>query len=161
MKKHERKTDQELFQQLVLEFHGLRGVRFLSIITHLYVNYFVNELVCREFKHPEKVIDDKDLGEFNNKLSLLKARGFFDGQKELEKNVELLTRICNYYAHNITSKGLPMEVSDRVKELKALPEFKNEKKGFFAPFLYGNELEDLFRVHAIQTILVLAKEARS
>ena len=161
MKKHERKTDQELFQQLTREFKSIRGVRFVSVITHLYVDYFVNELVCREFKHPEKVIDDRELGEFQNKFSLLKARGFFDGRKELEKNVELLTRIRNYYAHNIASKGVPMAVSDRVKELKALPEFKNEKKELFAPFLSGNELEDLFRVHAIQTILVLAKEARS
>ncbi len=159
MKKHSKKSEKELFEQLVREFKGLRGVRFLSLITHLYVEYYVNELLCNEFEHPEKVIDDKELGEFNNKLSLLKARGFFDDKAALLKNVELLSRIRNYYAHNLSSKGVPAAVSDRVRELKQLKEFKNQKR-LFAPFLTGFKKEDAFRVKAIQTILVLAKSAR-
>lgn len=158
MKKHARKTEAELFEQLVREFQGVRGVRFLSIVTHLYLDYFVNELICREFGHPEEIIDGKVLGEFNNKFALLKARGFFDDKLALEKNVALLTRIRNHYAHNLSDEGVPEEVEHRVLELNELPEFAEQPK-FFEVFKVGNDLEDAFRVRAIQTILVLAKES--
>ena len=159
MKKHSKKTDEELFKQLVREFRCLRGVRFLSIITHLYLDYFVNELVCREFARPEEIINGKVLGEFNNKVSLLKARGFFNNKQELEKNIALLTRIRNYYAHNLSDEGVPEEIKHRILELNELPEFEKQPKDFFTAFKVGDAIEDDFRVRAIQTVLVLAKES--
>ncbi len=159
MRKHEKKSEAKLFEQLVKEFQAVRGVRFLSIITHLYLDYFVNELVCREFAHPEEIIDGKVLGEFNNKVSLLKARGFFDEKQALEKNIALLTRIRNYYAHNLSDEGVPKEVEHRILELKELPEFDKQPKEFFSAFKVGSAVEDDFRVRAIQTVLVLAKES--
>jgi hypothetical protein len=100
MKRHTKFESDELVT-ISGDLDKIKDLRFLSIIGHQYVEYFINEIICFKFKNPELIIDHKELGGFNNKFTLLKAMGCFKGKDDLKKNIELINNIRNYYAHNM------------------------------------------------------------
>jgi len=118
MKRHRTYEHNLLIERMCDEFNEARNVKELALIAHLYLEYFVNELVIVIFKEPNLVIDDGELGSFKSKVTLLKALGLFGDAHHLLKNIELIQRIRNFYSHNllITDK-VPEQVADRIREL--------------------------------------------
>ena len=100
------------------EFNNSRTIRELALVTHLYIEYFVNELIVAKLKTPEFVIDDRDLGSFKSKLLLLKAMGVFDTAPHVLNNIEHIQGIRNHYAHNLlVAEDVPERVINRIKQL--------------------------------------------
>jgi len=100
------------------EFNDARDVRELALVAHLYIEYFVNELIVAKLKSPEIVIDDRDLGSFRSKILLLRAMGVFDAAPHVLKNVELVQGVRNHYAHNLlVIDEVPEPVVSRIKQL--------------------------------------------
>jgi hypothetical protein len=51
MKRHKTHEHNALLDRMCDEFNDARAVKELALIAHLYVEYFVNELVLSEFAH--------------------------------------------------------------------------------------------------------------
>lgn len=118
MKKHKTHEHNFLSERMCDEFNDARNVRELALVTHLYIEYFVNELIVAKFKIPELVIDDRDLGSFKSKVNLLRAMGVFDGASHVLKNVELIQGVRNHYAHHLlVANEVPEPVVSRIKQL--------------------------------------------
>lgn len=121
MKKHKTQEHNILCERMCDEFNAARSVKELALIAHLYLEYFVNELVLSEFKNPNLIIDDNDLGTFHGKVTLLKALGLFKEAPHLLANIEIIQRIRNFYAHNLLlSDDVPKPVRDRIMQLQYL-----------------------------------------
>jgi hypothetical protein len=118
MKKHEAYEHNGLMERLCDEFNVAKTLRELSYIALLYIEYYINEILIRKFQHPEKLIDENELGSFKNKLLVLEAVGIFDVHPHLLSNITLIQRIRNYYAHNLlASERAPEPVASRIKQL--------------------------------------------
>lgn len=118
MKKHKTHEHNVISDRLCDEFNDAANTRELAYVAHLYVEYFLNELIVATFKFPELIIDSNDLGTFHSKLTLLRAHGIFDKKPAVLRNVELIQRIRNHYAHNLLmTNDEPEPVVSRVTEL--------------------------------------------
>ena len=129
MKKHRTIDNDELMDRLSDEVNKAPDIRYLSIISHLYVEYYLNELIRLKFVEAKLIIDEKELGSFYNKFLILKALGIFKhkDKDKLIKNINLITRIRNFYAHNLLiSDELPDAVKNRIKQLVYLDHEGNE-----------------------------------
>lgn len=101
------------------EFNEACSVKELALITHLYAEYFVNELIVARFKEPSLIIDDGELGSFHSKVTLLRSLGVFSGVPHVLANLQLIQRIRNFYAHNLLlSDEVPEQVAGRIKQLQ-------------------------------------------
>jgi len=152
MKKHKAIYESELMENLVNEFNDIEELRFLSIITHMYVEYFLNEIICNKISKPELIIDNKGLGGFYNKFTLLKSLGFFEGKEKLEKNVERINMIRNFYAHNmLIEQKIPPKIETKINEMVYL-----EESNTFHEDISKIDLTSKFKVKCISTIVLLS-----
>ena len=118
MKKHKTYEHNGLSERLCDEFNATKTLRELSYIALLYIEYYINEILIRKLHHPDKIIDENELGSFKNKLLVLEAVGIFDDYPHLLSNITLIQRIRNYYAHNLlASESAPEPVASRIKQL--------------------------------------------
>lgn len=118
MKRHRTHEHNLLSERMCDEFNDTRNMRDLALVTHLYIEYFVNELIIAKFQSPELVIDDNELGSFKNKILLLKSMGLFEGTPHVIRNIELIQRVRNHYAHNLLlTDEVPEPVASRVTQL--------------------------------------------
>jgi hypothetical protein len=119
MKRHKTHEHNLLGERMCDEFNDAQSVKELALIAHLYVEYYVNELVVAKFEKPALIIDDGELGSFGSKLTLLKAFGVFDEVPHVSANTELIQRIRNFYAHNLLlSDEVPEPVASRIRQLQ-------------------------------------------
>ena len=76
MKKHKTYEHNGLNERQCDEFNSAKTLRGLSYIALLYIEYYINEILIRKLIHPEKIIDENELGSFKNKLTILEALGY-------------------------------------------------------------------------------------
>ena len=156
MKKHRTIDEDELMCRLSDEVNKAPDIRYLSIISHLYVEYYLNELISLKFVEAKLIIDEKELGSFYNKFLILKALGIFEHKDKLIENINLITRIRNFYAHHLLiSDELPEEVKSRITQLVYLDSEGNESDWDVPWDEIVDEYKTKLHVCAVSTIGVL------
>lgn len=93
---------------------NINDIRFLSIIMHQYLEYYIDGIIQRMLRHPDKILNDLN---FDKKCKLLIAFGFFDEVegKKLLVNIKLMNMIRNHYAHHM-DVSLGEEIPPRIKK---------------------------------------------
>lgn len=112
VKKHEPVWYEELLTKVDEDLTKIKEFRLKVIVIHIYIEYWINELIRALFKRPKIIIDNGDLGTFENKIRILESRGIFDNHKDLLKNIRMTQRIRNHYSHKLILKD---EVDEQVK----------------------------------------------
>lgn len=158
MKKHKSIDDIALVKKLAKEIKQLNDIRFASIMFHAFIEYFVNELICLKFTNAKLIIDNNS---FSKKFLILKALEIFgklENKDKLDKNIEIITKIRNHYAHNlITVETVPESIKNFINQLTIFnySSFKSVDTLSFKKTPKGYELR--FYFCAISTIFYLHK----
>ena len=118
--------------------------RDLFIVGHMYVENTIDRILEKKFNIPSKSIDST-LFTLNLKMDILIESGLIKGN--VKKNVELLSRIRNRYAHKLEPNE--QRITNYVRELQYLGS---------APKLDGKYAK--YRICAIRTFSVLEKMLR-
>ena len=118
--------------------------RDLFIVGHMYIENTIDHILEKKFNIPSKSIDST-LFTLNLKMDVLTESGLIKGN--LKKNVELLARIRNRYAHKLEPNE--QRITNYIRELQYLGP---------APKLDGKYAK--YRVCAIKTFSVLEKMLR-
>lgn len=127
MTKHKTIDNEELGNRLCEEMDRASDVRILSLIIHLYIEYYLNELIRLKFDEGKFILNRKELGSFYNKCLILRALGVFKQKDKLLRNIKLITNIRNYYAHHtLLSDEVPEENKIRIKQLVCFDHKGNE-----------------------------------
>ena len=118
--------------------------RDLFIVGHMYIENTINQILEKKFNVPSKSIDST-LFTLNLKMDILIESGLVKGN--IKKNVELLARIRNRYAHKLEPNE--QRISNYIRELQYLghtPKLNNK---------YAK-----YRICVIRTFSVLVKMLR-
>ena len=118
--------------------------RDLFIAGHMYIENTIDRILEKKFNIPSKSIDST-LFTLNLKMDILIESGLIKGN--VKKNVELLSRIRNRYAHKLEPNE--QRITNYVRELQYLGS---------APKLDGKYAK--YRICAIRTFSVLEKMLR-
>ncbi len=118
--------------------------RDLFIVGHMYIENTIDRILEKKFNIPSKSIDST-LFTLNLKMDILTESGLIKGN--VKKNVELLSRIRNRYAHKLEPNE--QRITNYVRELQYLG---------VAPKLDGKYAK--YRVCTIRTFSVLEKMLR-
>ena len=118
--------------------------RDLFIVGHMYIENTIDRILERKFNIPSKSIDST-LFTLNLKMDVLTESGLIKGN--VKKNVELLARIRNRYAHKL--KPNEQRITNYIRELNYLGS---------APKPGGKNAK--YRVCVIRTFSVLEKMLR-
>ena len=118
--------------------------RDLFIVGHMYIENTIDRILERKFSIPSKSIDST-LFTLNLKMDILTESGLIKGN--VKKNVELLARIRNRYAHKL--KPNEQRITNYIRELQYLGS---------VPKLDGKYAK--YRVCTIRTFSVLEKMLR-
>ena len=118
--------------------------RDLFIVGHMYIENTIDHILEKKFNIPSKSIDST-LFTLNLKMDILTESALIKGN--VKKNVELLARIRNRYAHKL--KPNEQRITNYIRELEYLGP---------APKLDGKYAK--YRVCAIKTFSVLEKMLR-
>ena len=118
--------------------------RDLFIVGHMYIENTIDRILEKKFNIPSKSIDST-LFTLNLKMDILIESGLIKGN--VKKNVELLSRIRNRYAHKLEPNE--QRITNYVRELQYIGS---------APKLDGKYAK--YRVCAIRTFSVLEKMLR-
>ena len=118
--------------------------RDLFIVGHMYIENTIDRILEKKFNIPSKSIDST-LFTLNLKMDILIESGLIKGN--MKKNVELLSRIRNRYAHKLEPNE--QRITNYVRELQYLGS---------APKLDGKYAK--YRICAIRTFSVLEKMLR-
>jgi hypothetical protein len=115
--------------------------RDLFIVGHMYIENTIDRMLEKKFNIPSKSIDST-LFTLNLKMDILTESGLIRGN--VKKNVELLARIRNRYAHKLEPNE--QRIRNYIRELQYLGS---------APKLSGKYAK--YRVCVIRTFSVLEK----
>ena len=115
--------------------------RDLFIVGHMYIENTIDRILERKFSIPSKSIDST-LFTLNLKMDILTESGLIKGN--VKKNVELLARIRNRYAHKL--KPNEQRITNYIRELQYLGS---------VPKLDGKYAK--YRICTIRTFSVLEK----
>jgi len=118
--------------------------RDLFIVGHMYIENTIDRILEKKFSIPSKSIDST-LFTLNLKMDVLTESGLIKGN--VKKNVELLARIRNRYAHKLAPNE--QRITNYIRELHYLGS---------APILSGKYAK--YRVCVIRTFSVLEKMLR-
>jgi len=118
--------------------------RDLFIVGHMYIENMIDRILERKFNIPSKSIDST-LFTLNLKMDVLTESGLIKGN--VKKNVELLARIRNRYAHKLEPNE--QRITNYIRELQYLGP---------TPKLGGKYAK--YRVCVIRTFSVLEKMLR-
>ena len=102
--------------------------RDLFIVGHMYVENTIDRILEKKFNIPSKSIDST-LFTTNLKMDILTESGLINGK--VKKNVELLSRIRNRYAHKLEPNE--QRIVNYIRELDYLgptPKLTNTNKKF-------------------------------
>ena len=91
------------FISIARNLKEINDMRFLPIIMHQYIEYYIDIIITNQLEHPEFILKERHSFGFYEKCILLRALGIFDGSegKKLLINIRIITRIRNYYAHEM------------------------------------------------------------
>ena len=115
--------------------------RDLFIVGHMYIENTIDRILEKKFSIPSKSIDST-LFTLNLKMDILTESGLIKGN--VKKNVELLARIRNRYAHKL--KPNEQRITNYIRELQYLGA---------VPKLDGKYAK--YRICTIRTFSVLEK----
>tara|TARA_B100001105_G_scaffold205010_1_gene168804 strand:+ start:17 stop:433 length:417 start_codon:yes stop_codon:yes gene_type:complete len=118
--------------------------RDLFIVGHMYIENTINQILEKKFNVPSKSIDST-LFTLNLKMDILIESGLIKGN--VKKNVELLARIRNRYAHKLEPNE--QRISNYIRELQ-----------YLGPAPKLNNKYAKYRVCVIRTFSVLVKMLR-
>ena len=118
--------------------------RDLFIVGHMYIENTIDRILEKKFSIPSKSIDST-LFTLNLKMDILTESGLIKGN--VKKNVELLARIRNRYAHKL--KPNEQRITNYIRELQYLGS---------VPKLDGKYAK--YRICTIRTFSVLEKILR-
>ena len=118
--------------------------RDLFIVGHMYIENTINQILEKKFGVPSKSIDST-LFTLNLKMDILIESGLIKGN--VKKNVELLARIRNRYAHKLEPNE--QRISNYIRELQ-----------YLGPAPKLNNKYAKYRVCVIRTFSVLVKMLR-
>ena len=118
--------------------------RDLFIVGHMYIENTIDRILEKKFSIPSKSIDST-LFTLNLKMDILTESGLIKGN--VKKNVELLARIRNRYAHKLQPNE--QRITNYIRELHYLGS---------TPKLGGKYVK--YRVCVIRTFSVLEKMLR-
>ena len=118
--------------------------RDLFIVGHMYIENMIDRILEKKFSIPSKSIDST-LFTLNLKMDILTESSLIKGN--VKKNVELLARIRNRYAHKLEPNE--QRITNYIRELQYLGP---------APKLSGKYAK--YRICAIRTFSVLEKILR-
>lgn len=131
-----------------------QDMRWLSILMHQLIENHIDMIINLAFKHP-LITNHKHIFAFDEKLIIAEALGIFDGEdgKKLKKNVNIIQKIRNHYAHNLdqtSGKRIPSPQADRIKEMH----------DFFSPDKIDDyDLISVFKFRCMSTIAELNRIA--
>ena len=117
--------------------------RDLFIVGHMYVENTIDRILEKKFNIPSKSIDST-LFTTNLKMDILTESGLIKGK--VKKNVELLSRIRNRYAHKLEPNE--QRIGNYIRELDYLGS---------TPKLGGNKKFEKYRICVIKTYSALDK----
>jgi len=121
--------------------------RDLFIVGHMYIENTIDRILEKKFNIPSKSIDST-LFTLNLKMDVLTESGLIKGN--MKKNVELLARIRNRYAHKLEPNE--QRIGNYIRELHYLGP---------APKLTGMDRKfEKYRFCVIKTFSVLEKMLR-
>ena len=89
--------------------------RDLFLVGHMYIENTIDRILEKKFNIPSKSIDST-LFTLNLKMDILIESGFIKGN--LKKNVELMSRIRNRYAHKLAPNE--QRIGNYIRELNYL-----------------------------------------
>ena len=118
--------------------------RDLFIVGHMYIENMIDRILEKKFNIPSKSIDST-LFTLNLKMDILTESSLIKGN--VKKNVELLARIRNRYAHKLEPNE--QRITNYIRELQYLGP---------TPKLGGKYVK--YRICAIRTFSVLEKILR-
>ena len=118
--------------------------RDLFIVGHMYIENTIDRILEKKFSIPSKSIDST-LFTLNLKMDVLTESGLIKGN--VKKNVELLARIRNRYAHKLAPNE--QRITNYIRELHCLGS---------TPKLGGKYAK--YRICVIRTFSVLEKMLR-
>jgi len=117
--------------------------RDLFIVGHMYIENVIDRILEKKFNIPSKSIDST-LFTLNLKMDILTESGLIKGN--VKKNVELLARIRNRYAHKLEPNE--QRIGNYIRELDYLGS---------VPKLSGNKKFEKYRICVIKTYSALDK----
>ena len=118
--------------------------RDLFIVGHMYIENTIDRILEKKFSVPSKSIDST-LFTLNLKMDILIESGLIKGS--VKKNVELLARIRNRYAHKLEPNE--QRISNYIRELQ-----------YLGPAPKLNDRYAKYRICVIRTFSVLVKMLR-
>ena len=118
--------------------------RDLFIVGHMYIENTIDRILEKKFNIPSKSIDNT-LFTLNLKMDILTESGLIKGN--VKKNVELLSRIRNRYAHKLEPNE--QRIGNYVRELQ-----------YLGPTSKPNDRYTKYRICVIRTFSILVKILR-
>ena len=115
--------------------------RDLFIVGHMYIENTINQILEKKFNVPSKSIDST-LFTLNLKMDVLTESGLIKGN--VKKNVELLARIRNRYAHKLEPSE--QRIANYIRELQ-----------YLGPASKPNDRYTKYRICVIRTFSALVK----
>ena len=118
--------------------------RDLFIVGHMYIENTIDRILEKKFNIPSKSIDST-LFTLNLKMDVLTESGLIKGN--VKKNVELLARIRNRYAHKLEPNE--QRIANYIRELQ-----------YLGPTSKPNNRYTKYRICVIRTFSILVKMLR-
>ena len=118
--------------------------RDLFIVGHMYIENTIDRILEKKFNIPSKSIDST-LFTLNLKMDVLTESGLIKGN--VKKNVELLARIRNRYAHKLEPNE--QRITNYIRELQ-----------YLGPTSKPNDRYTKYRICVIRTFSILVKMLR-
>ena len=115
--------------------------RDLFIVGHMYIENTIDRILEKKFNIPSKSIDST-LFTLNLKMDVLTESGLIKGN--VKKNVELLARLRNRYAHKLEPNE--QRISNYIRELQ-----------YLGPVSKPNDRYTKYRICVIRTFSALVK----
>ena len=115
--------------------------RDLFLVGHMYIENTIDRILEKKFNIPSKSIDST-LFTLNLKMDILTESGLIKGN--VKKNVELLARIRNRYAHKLEPNE--QRIANYIRELQ-----------YLGPVSKPNDRYTKYRICVIRTFSALVK----
>jgi len=147
---HQKIPPNTYFKWLVEELNKYNELRTLALVVHLFVEYYINEIIIKLFPKGEIIIENRALNSFSKKINILKAWDLFKSDSDLLKNINLVNEIRNKYAHNLIASEVDKEAAKKINDIKIL-EIRYANVGFASQFDTVNQ----FKAKAVSTIISL------